>query len=128
MASAGVELARSGVTAGWSAIGATGLIAADGASGGDGLCYQQNKMAPVAPATEGKEYPHRVVDSFTAFDLRLGYTFNVAGFDLNLALGARNLLGTDPPRVYNTSASTNSDPSVYDFLGRVVYGQLNVKI
>ena len=99
----------------------------NGASGGDGLCYQHyaptdNNGNPIPGAAP---FPDHGIPNYITFDLNLSYLLKTSYGESTIALGVRNLANTDPPRVYDTAAQTNSDPSTYDYVGRVVYARLS---
>jgi outer membrane receptor protein involved in Fe transport len=86
-----------------------------GKSSASGLCYQNPKD------DNGKVYPVHEVSSYFTLDLNAAYQLRSSYGATTLAVGVRNLLDQDPPRVYNTVAATNSDPSAYDYVGREIY-------
>jgi outer membrane receptor protein involved in Fe transport len=92
---------------------------ATGASSGSGLCY----LNPINPDT-GQPYPVHNVAFYDVYDINAQYTAKLGVGTTTIGLGVRNLLNKDPPRVYNTVAQTNSDPSTYDYVGRFLYARL----
>jgi iron complex outermembrane receptor protein len=93
-----------------------------GISSGSGLCY----LNPTVDGTAA--YPTHQVPAYMTLDLHLAYALKLSGNTLTVAAGMRNLFNTDPPRVYNSSGQTNSDPTTYDYVGRTVYGQLRIAL
>lgn len=69
------------------------------------------------------------VDSWTTWDLRLGYDFGegTSGFlnGIRLSLYVRNVFDEDPPFVYNSFSAVGFDPINADPMGRFVSFQLN---
>jgi iron complex outermembrane recepter protein len=84
---------------------------ADNSSAG-GLCYVQSHASS------------RDVGSNIVVDLHASYTFS-GGLPgkTSIALGINNALGEAPQYVYS-AALANSDPSLYDYVGRFVYARI----
>jgi outer membrane receptor protein involved in Fe transport len=76
-----------------------------------GLCYAD----PAAPS--------RQVGSNVVVDVHAGYTLSSVAGKTNVALGVSNVFDQAPQYVY-AAALANSDPSVYDYLGRYYYLRL----
>ncbi|HEX8111752.1 MAG TPA: TonB-dependent receptor, partial [Kofleriaceae bacterium] len=62
----------------------------------------------------------RDVDRYFKLDLFGGYDFPSSLGKTTLQLGVNNVFDATPPVVYNAPAA-NSDPTTYDFVGRMVY-------
>jgi outer membrane receptor protein involved in Fe transport len=90
----------------------------NGLSSGSGLCYKNNLQA------DGTPFPVHNVPFYDVYDVHLSYALRLGTGTTTISAGVRNVLNKDPPRVYNTVAQTNSDPSTYDYLGRNFYAQL----
>ncbi|MFL5301829.1 MAG: TonB-dependent receptor, partial [Anaeromyxobacteraceae bacterium] len=90
----------------------------DGVSSGSGLCYKNNLQA------DGTPFPVHNIPFYDVYDVHLSYALRLGTGTTTISAGIRNVLNKDPPRVYNTVAQTNSDPSTYDYLGRNYYAQL----
>ncbi|HSB18894.1 MAG TPA: TonB-dependent receptor [Anaeromyxobacteraceae bacterium] len=76
-----------------------------------GLCYAD----PAAPS--------RQVGSNVVVDLHAGYALSSVAGKTSVALGVSNVFDQAPQYVY-AAALANSDPSVYDYLGRYYYLRL----
>ncbi len=61
------------------------------------------------------QYAHSATDEVFYHDITASYTYG----NLAATIGVDNLFDKTPPFVFDTS--TNTDPQVYDILGRVVY-------
>ncbi len=96
----------------------------NGSSSGSGLCYAKNLNSDAAGNPIDNFTQHQI-PAYTNWDANIGYSLKSGAGVTTLALGLRNLFNTDPPRVYDTVAGTNSDLSTYDYLGRVFYGRLS---
>lgn len=92
--------------------------ASDGSNAGGG-CYQKN----VNPDTN-QLYPYHKVPQEMTFDVFASYLVRSPLGNTTLAAGMRNVLDTNPVRVYN-SFLTYADPSAYDFVGRYFYGRVS---
>jgi iron complex outermembrane receptor protein len=64
--------------------------------------------------------PSRQVGSNFVADLNLGYTFNTGAGRTTLLAGINNVFDKPPQFVYSAPLA-NSDPSVYDYVGRFFY-------
>jgi iron complex outermembrane receptor protein len=95
-----------------------------GGSSGSGLCYAHNLNSD-ADGNSIDNFTQHQIPAYTNWDLALGYSLKSGAGLTTLALGIRNLLNQDPPRVYDTTTSTNSDGSTYDYIGRVFYGRIS---
>jgi iron complex outermembrane receptor protein len=95
-----------------------------GFSDGAGLCSPDVNGAGAAVANT---FPSHSVGAYVDFDLALSYLLKTSFGSTTFSTGIHNLLNTDPPGVYDTAASTNSDPSTYDYIGRFVYAQISQK-
>jgi len=76
-----------------------------------GLCYAD----PSAPS--------RQVGEYAIADLHAGYALRTTGGTTTLTVGVNNVLDRKPNLVY-AAPLANSDPSLYDFVGRFVYARL----
>ena len=76
-----------------------------------GLCW----LDPTAPS--------RDVGANFVVDLNLGYNFNTPIGNTYVSAGMNNVFDTAPQFVYSAPLA-NSDPSVYDYVGRFVYFRL----
>jgi len=76
-----------------------------------GLCW----LDPSAPS--------RRVGSNFVMDLHLGYTFSTGAGRTSLIAGVNNVFDTVPNFVY-AAPLANSDPSIYDYVGRFFYTRL----
>ena len=65
----------------------------------------------------------RQVGSNVVVDLHAGYSIANPLGRTTLVAGVNNVFNKAPQYVYS-SALANSDPSVYDYLGRYVYGRV----
>jgi iron complex outermembrane recepter protein len=77
--------------------------------------------------TEDPAFKPRRVSDYTTYDLQASYQFSRA---LELGLGVKNLLDTDPPYTNNGGQSffqAGYDPSYVDPRGRFVYLRANVR-
>jgi hypothetical protein len=75
-----------------------------------GLCYADARFA-------------RDVGEYVAFDLNASYTLNTNAGRTVFLVGMNNVFDKAPQYVYS-AALANSDPTVYDYIGRFVYGRL----
>jgi outer membrane receptor protein involved in Fe transport len=89
-----------------------------GISDGSGLCY--------VPANQA--FPVHQVPFYQTYDVHLAYALKYGFGTATISGGMRNILDQKPAPVYNTAAQTNSDPSTYDYVGRVFYVALQQKI
>jgi iron complex outermembrane receptor protein len=98
----------------------------DGASDSAGLCSPDLRSPPVDangdPVPGGTPYAPHHVSAYVAFDVFGSYLLKSPFGNTTFSVGVRNLLNTDPPRVYNAFL-TYTDPA-YDFAGRFVYGRI----
>jgi outer membrane receptor protein involved in Fe transport len=83
----------------------------DKTSGG-GLCYA------------AADVPSRGVGVNFTFDLHASYSFSDSLGKTTISVGLNNVLDTDPQYVFN-GALANSDPTVYDWLGRYFYARIS---
>ncbi len=60
----------------------------------------------------------RTISAIATADLNVGYDLATGAGTTSFTAGVRNVLDQEPPRVYNTFAGLNSDPTAYDFVGR----------
>ncbi|HEV8688882.1 MAG TPA: TonB-dependent receptor, partial [Ideonella sp.] len=77
--------------------------------------------------TEDPSYKYHHVSDYTTYDLLLGYRFSRS---LDLGLGIKNLLDTDPPYTNNGGQSffqAGYDPTYVDPRGRFVYVRANYR-
>ena len=81
----------------------------------DPIAFANNSSGPIAPN-------HRVKPEVT-FDVYANYALKDPLGTTTFGVGVRNLLNTNPVRVYN-SFLTYADPTAYDFVGRFVYGRV----
>jgi outer membrane receptor protein involved in Fe transport len=66
------------------------------------------------------------VPSITYFDLGASWRMGFLGSDSQLRVGVNNVTNEDPP-VYAPNVQSGTDPSMYDVIGRRVFGQIIVK-
>jgi outer membrane receptor protein involved in Fe transport len=96
-------------------VGSFKECAASDFSSAGGLCY-----APVAP----QSFPtSRQVGSNTVVDVHAGYALSSVAGKTAVAVGVNNVFDKAPQYVY-AAVLANSDPSVYDYLGRYYYLRL----
>ena len=69
----------------------------------------------------------REVSAYGKLDLFGGYAVSTRAGITTLQIGVNNALDASPPVVYNAPAA-NADPSVYDFLGRMVYVRMTQQL
>jgi iron complex outermembrane recepter protein len=67
--------------------------------------------------------PHRQVGSHTTLDLNASYTLSSPVGKTLFLIGMTNVFDKAPQYVYS-AALANSDPTIYDFVGRFVYGRI----
>jgi outer membrane receptor protein involved in Fe transport len=111
-ANLGASWAREAFAAGVSAhfIGSfKECAAADGTSSG-GLCYENNGGS-------------RQVGTNVTFNAHGSYNLTSAAGKTSVLVGVNNVLDQKPQYVYS-AVLANSDPTLYDFLGRSVYARL----
>ena len=89
---------------------------ATGGSLGAGLCSDNNLD------DNGNPFPHHRVTPNMTMDLIASYLLKGPFGNTTLSAGVRNLIDTNPPRVYNAFLSY-TDPG-YDLVGRFVYGRI----
>ncbi len=82
----------------------------DGIMNGSGLCYQDSTY-------------QRRIDYYNTFDLYLGYGLKTTFGRTAFAVGVNNIADKKPARIYNGFLAA-SDPAMYDFMGRFVYGRV----
>lgn len=88
-----------------------GTPGADSQSSG-GLCYV------------AADVPSRDVGTNVVLDLHASYSFgHFGGGNMSIAVGVNNVFDQAPQYVYS-AALANSDPSVYDYLGRYFYTRI----
>ncbi len=71
--------------------------------------------------------PHqafRDVGRYAVFNLFVNYSVKSRAGQTTITVGVNNIADTPPPFIF-TAFANNSDPSVYDFLGRYYYIRLN---
>jgi outer membrane receptor protein involved in Fe transport len=74
------------------------------------------------------QFPDFRIPSRDYLDLWVGYRFPPLEYgDLTLRAGAENLLDTEPP-IFPSYVQANTDPSLYDTLGRRYYLRLNYRL
>jgi outer membrane receptor protein involved in Fe transport len=67
------------------------------------------------------------VDSYRAFDLRLGYNFEeILGKSMRLNFGINNFTDEEPPYIESES-NQNRDINTYDPIGRFYFAELSYK-
>jgi outer membrane receptor protein involved in Fe transport len=88
-----------------------------GGSNVGGTCYA-NDARPAGPL------PYHKVPQEMTFDIFASYLLRNPFGNTTIAAGMRNVLNTDPVRVYNSFLSY-ADPSAYDFVGRFIYGRVS---
>jgi outer membrane receptor protein involved in Fe transport len=96
-------------------IGTYHECASGGGDNNGGKCY--------AASQAGNPFPYHKVPQEMTFDVFASYLLRNSLGNTTLAAGVRNVLNTDPVRVYN-SFLTYADPSAYDFVGRFFYGRV----
>ena len=64
----------------------------------------------------------RKVPQYATADLFFGYAFKAAGGTTNVTVGVNNLTDATPSAIYDGTA--DSDPSIYDYMGRYFYLRL----
>jgi len=74
------------------------------------------------------QFPDFRIPSRDYLDLWVGYRFPPLAYgDLTLRAGAENVLDTEPP-IFPSYVQANTDPSLYDTLGRRYYLRLNYRL
>ena len=74
--------------------------------------------------TDGTMNPNnRRIKSYFQVDVHAGYTLASSLGKTNLFVGISNLFDQAPPYIYSANLA-NSDPTLYDYLGRYVYGRI----
>jgi iron complex outermembrane recepter protein len=66
----------------------------------------------------------RDIPAYTQLDLFASYALPTSAGTTSLTVGVTNLLDAAPPAVYNAPATSNTDATTYDFMGRMVYARL----
>jgi iron complex outermembrane receptor protein len=87
--------------------------------GGFKECYSDYCMfnPPNTPADQIK------IPSYTTVSLNAGYTFKTSAGTTTWIAGVQNVADTQPPFLYFASAA-NTDPYLYDYIGRYFYTRL----
>jgi hypothetical protein len=118
---AGINYAFEGLSVGVLGryIGTYHECAANDGSNSGGACYQKN----IDPNT-GNLYPYHKVPQEITFDVFASYLLRNPLGNTTFSAGVRNVLNTNPVRVYNSFLSY-ADPSAYDFIGRYIYGRVS---
>jgi iron complex outermembrane recepter protein len=70
--------------------------------------------------------PFTKVDSYRAFDLRLGYNFESLGQNVQLNVGVNNFTDEEPPFIASESNQTH-DINSYDPIGRFYFAEMSYK-
>jgi len=70
--------------------------------------------------------PFFKVDSYRAFDLRLGYNFETLGPKVRLNVGVNNVTDEEPPFI-QSEGNQNRDINAYDPIGRFYFAQLSYR-
>jgi iron complex outermembrane receptor protein len=70
--------------------------------------------------------PFYKVDSYNAWDLRLGYDFAGIGPGVKLSVGVNNFTDEEPPYIESES-NQNRDINTYDPIGRFYFAELSYK-
>jgi iron complex outermembrane receptor protein len=70
--------------------------------------------------------PYGKVDSYRAWDLRLGYNFENLGPNLHLNVGINNLTNEEPPFI-ESEGNQSRDINTYDPIGRFYYVELSYR-
>ena len=70
--------------------------------------------------------PYFKVDSYRAFDLRLGYNFEALGPNVQLNVGVNNFTDEEPPYI-ESEANQNRDINTYDPIGRFYFAELSYR-
>jgi hypothetical protein len=70
--------------------------------------------------------PFTKVDSYRAFDLRLGYNFESFGPKVQLNVGVNNVTDEEPPYI-DSESNQNRDINTYDPIGRFYFAELSYR-
>ena len=88
-----------------------------------GLCSQPVTSDNFAANATGAIAPNHRIPPEMTFDVYANYALKDPLGTTTIGVGVRNLLNTNPVRIYN-SFLTYADPSAYDFVGRFLYARV----